>query len=107
MGAVLLAAGAKNKRSSLPYARMMIHQPWGSGLQGQATDIDIATKELLRSRDIMVDIFVKHTGHSKQKLHKDIERNYFMSALEAKEYGLIDEVITSRHEIKAKSKKDG
>ena len=102
MGAVLLAAGTKEKRYCLPYARVMLHQPWGGGLSGQASDIEIASKELLRTRDSLVEILMKHTGHSKQKIHKDIDRNYFLSAAEAAEYRIIDEVVTVKHNIKKK-----
>lgn len=92
MGAVLLAAGAKGKRYSLPYSRIMIHQPLG-GAQGQSTDIQIQAREILRLREIINDIFHEHTGQSVEKLTEDTERDNFMSAEEAKAYGLIDEVV--------------
>lgn len=92
MGAVLLAAGAKGKRYSLPYSRIMIHQPLG-GAQGQSTDIQIQAREILRLREIINDIFHEHTGQSVDKLTEDTERDNFMSAEEAKAYGLIDEVV--------------
>ncbi len=92
MGALLLAAGAKGKRSALPHARIMIHQPLG-GAQGQASDIEIQAREILELRDQLNDIFVKHTGQSREKIEKDTERNYFMSAEEAKAYGIIDEIM--------------
>ncbi|ABB14088.1 ATP-dependent Clp endopeptidase proteolytic subunit ClpP [Carboxydothermus hydrogenoformans] len=95
MGAFLLAAGAKGKRFSLPYARIMIHQPLG-GVQGQATDIDIHAREILRMRDMLNELLTKHTGQPKEKIERDTERDFFMSAAEAKEYGIIDEVITVR-----------
>lgn len=95
MGAVLLAAGTKGKRIALPYSRMMIHQPLG-GAQGQAADIEIQAKEILYMRDKLNDILSKHTGQSLEKLVEDSDRNFFMSALEAKEYGIIDEVLTHR-----------
>ncbi|GAV26368.1 ATP-dependent Clp protease proteolytic subunit [Carboxydothermus islandicus] len=95
MGAFLLAAGAKGKRFSLPYARIMIHQPLG-GVQGQATDIDIHAREILRMKDILNELLTKHTGQPKEKIERDTERDFFMSAAEAKEYGIIDEVITVR-----------
>ncbi|NYE57281.1 ATP-dependent Clp endopeptidase proteolytic subunit ClpP [Carboxydothermus ferrireducens] len=95
MGAFLLAAGAKGKRFSLPYARIMIHQPLG-GVQGQATDIDIHAREILRMKDMLNELLTKHTGQPKEKIERDTERDFFMSAAEAKEYGIIDEVITVR-----------
>jgi ATP-dependent Clp protease protease subunit len=95
MGAVLLAAGTKGKRSALPYSRIMIHQPMG-GAQGQAADIEIQAKEILYLRDKLNDILQAHTGQTLEKLREDSDRNYFMSALEAKAYGIIDEVITHR-----------
>ena len=95
MGAVLLAAGTKGKRIALPYSRMMIHQPLG-GAQGQAADIEIQAKEILYMRDKLNDILSKHTGQSLEKLVEDSDRNFFMSALEDKEYGIIDEVLTHR-----------
>ncbi len=96
MGAVLLAAGAPNKRFSLPNARIMIHQPWMGGLQGQATDIEIHAKEILRMRSILNDILVKHTNQPLDRLEKDVDRDYIMSAEQAKDYGIIDEVISKR-----------
>ncbi len=92
MGAVLLAAGAKGKRFALPHARVMIHQPLG-GAQGQATDIEIHTKEILTIREKLNEILSYHTGQPIEKIAKDTDRNFFMSAEEAKKYGLIDEVI--------------
>jgi ATP-dependent Clp protease protease subunit len=95
MGAFLLAAGAKGKRYSLPHARILIHQPLG-GFQGQATDIDIHAKEILRTRDKLNELLVKHTGQPMERIKSDTERDYFMSAIEAKEYGLIDEVLIQK-----------
>ncbi|MCX7947556.1 MAG: ATP-dependent Clp endopeptidase proteolytic subunit ClpP [candidate division WOR-3 bacterium] len=95
MAAVLLASGTKGKRFSLPNARIMIHQPWG-GVQGQATDIEIEAKEILRLKDLLIKILSEHTGQAYEKIQKDTERNYYMSALEAREYGMIDEVIRKR-----------
>ena len=95
MGALLLAAGAKGKRFALPHARIMIHQPLG-GVQGQATDIDIQAKEILRMREELNDILVHHTGQSMEKIEQDTDRDFFMSAEQAKEYGLVDEVISSK-----------
>ncbi len=93
MGSLLLTAGAKGKRYALPLARIMIHQPLG-GAQGQSTDIQIQAKEILRLREVGNDILTKHTGQPREKLIADTERDNFMTAEEAKEYGLIDEVIT-------------
>ena len=93
MGALLLTAGTKGKRFALPNARVMIHQPLG-GFQGQATEIDIHAREILKIRDRLNEIMAKHTGQSIEKISHDTERDYFMSAEEAKQYGLIDEVIT-------------
>ena len=93
MGAFLLSGGTKGKRYALPLARIMIHQPLG-GAQGQSTDIQIQAKEILRLREVGNDILAKHTGQPREKLIADTERDNFMTAQEAKEYGLIDEVIT-------------
>ncbi len=92
MGAVLLSAGAKGKRFVLPNSRVMIHQPWG-GVQGAAADISIQAKEILKLRDRLNEILAHHTGQSLEKIQKDTDRDYFMSALESKDYGLVDEVI--------------
>ncbi len=92
MGALLLSAGTKGKRYALPNARVMIHQPMG-GFQGQATDIDIHAREILKMRERLNEILAKHTGQSIEKIRTDTERDYFMSGEEAKTYGLIDEVI--------------
>jgi ATP-dependent Clp protease protease subunit len=92
MAALLLAAGAKGKRSALPHSRIMIHQPMG-GSRGQATDMYIYTKEILTLKERMAEILARHTGQDLDKIRKDTDRNYFMSAEEAKEYGLVDEVI--------------
>jgi ATP-dependent Clp protease protease subunit len=95
MAAWLLAAGAKGKRFALPHARIMIHQPLG-GVQGQATDIDIQAREILRLREQMNNILVRHTGQSLKKVEKDTDRDLFMTGKQAVEYGVIDEVIASR-----------
>ena len=92
MGALLLAAGTKGKRYALPNARVMIHQPMG-GFQGQATEIDIHAREILKIRERLNQIMAEHTGQSLEKISQDTERDYFMSGTEAKDYGLIDEVI--------------
>ena len=95
MAALLLAAGTKGKRYALPHGRVMIHQPLG-GAQGQATDIDIHAREILKMRDELNEILAKHTGQDIEKIRKDTERDYFMSSEEAKEYGIIDKVISKR-----------
>jgi len=96
MAAVLLASGAKGKRFSLPNARIVIHQPLMSGLAGQATDIDIAAREILRMRERINDILVFHTNQSVKRIQDDTERDYIMSADQGKEYGIIDDVIRKR-----------
>jgi len=95
MGAVLLAGGARGKRFALPNARIMVHQPLG-GFQGQATDIDIHAKEILRTRDRLIELYSKHTGQPDERVRRDMERDYFMSAAEAKDYGLVDEVLVRK-----------
>ncbi|MCL6477773.1 MAG: ATP-dependent Clp endopeptidase proteolytic subunit ClpP [Peptococcaceae bacterium] len=95
MGAFLLSAGTKGKRYALPYARIMIHQPAG-GFQGQATDIDIQAKEVLRIKEILNKLLAEHTGQPLERVARDTERDFFMSAQEAKEYGIIDEVFQGR-----------
>jgi ATP-dependent Clp protease protease subunit len=95
MGALLLAAGAKGKRRALPNARVMIHQPMGSS-RGQASDIFIYTKEIVTLREKMNDILAHHTGQPVDRIRKDTDRNFFMSAEEAKEYGIVDEVIAKK-----------
>ncbi len=95
MGAVLLAAGAKDKRCALPHSRIMLHQPLG-GFQGQATDIGIHAREIIRMRDNLEQILQHHSGQELERLHNDCERDFFMSAEQAAEYGIIDKVIASR-----------
>ena len=95
MGAFLLAAGTKGKRYALPHSRVMIHQPL-AGFQGQATDIDIHAREILKTRDTLNELLAKHTSQPVTKIKEDTERDYFMSADQAKEYGLVDEVITQK-----------
>ena len=104
MGAVLLAAGAKGKRSALKNSRVMIHQPLG-GSQGQAAMIEIYTKEILGIRDRLYEILARHTGQPVDKIAKDSDRDFFMSADEAKDYGLVDKVIESRTELDPEPKK--
>jgi ATP-dependent Clp protease protease subunit len=98
MAAVLLAAGTKGKRYALPNARIMIHQPWG-GVQGQATDISIQAKEILRLKDRLNEVLAKHCGRKVDELARDTDRDRFMSAEESKDYGLVDQVVQSRKEI--------
>jgi ATP-dependent Clp protease protease subunit len=102
MGALLLSAGTKGKRFALPNARVMIHQPMG-GFQGQATEIDIHAREILKIRERLNDILATQTGQPLEKIAEDTERDYFMSAEEAKAYGLIDEVITRVPEKKSEA----
>jgi ATP-dependent Clp protease, protease subunit len=100
MGAVLLAGGADNKRSSLPHSKIMIHQPWVGGLQGQTSDIEIHAKEMLKTRDTLYSILAEHTGKTIEQITKDCDRDYFLTAQEAVDYKLIDSVLVNR------SKKD-
>src|SRR5438046_6426132 len=93
IAALLLTAGADKKRFSLPNSRILIHQPWMSGLSGQATDIDIHAKEILRMREVINKLLADHSHHSLETLEKDVERDYIMSAEQAKEYGRIEEII--------------
>ena len=102
MGAVLLAAGTKGKRYALPNARILIHQPMG-GFQGQATDIDIHAREILRMRKDLNEILARHTGQKTKKIAADTERDFFMSAAEACDYGIIDKVLTKRGEAPEES----
>ncbi len=95
MAALLLAAGAKGRRYALPHSRIMIHQPEGA-FQGQASDIEIHAREVLKIREVLNKLFASHTGKTEEKIAKDTDRNYFMSADEAKDYGIIDEVIVTR-----------
>ena len=98
MGSLLLAAGTKGKRYCLPNARVMIHQPWG-GTQGTASDIHIQAKEILKLKEQLNQILVHHTGQTMERIEKDTDRDYFMSAEEAKNYGIVDQVITTRMEV--------
>ena len=95
MGALLLSSGAKGKRYALPYSRIMVHQPWG-GAQGQATDVEIHAREILRLRELLNEILASNTGQSLAKIQQDTERDYFMSSAQAKEYGIIDHLMTRR-----------
>jgi ATP-dependent Clp protease, protease subunit len=93
--AVLLAAGSPGKRLALPHTRVLLHQPWGQA-GGQATDVELAAKEILRMRNLLDEILASHTGQTPERIHKDTERDFVLSAEEAKEYGIIDDVISSR-----------
>jgi len=95
MGALLLCAGARGKRFALPHARIMIHQPLG-GVQGQATDIDIQAREILRMREELNRILVHHTGQAMEKIQRDTDRDFFMTAEQARDYKIVDEVISSK-----------
>jgi ATP-dependent Clp protease protease subunit len=99
-GAVILAGGTKGRRFALPYSRMMIHQPWG-GAQGSVSDISIQTKEFLAIRQILNEVLAKHTGQPLERVDRDTERNFWMSSQDAKEYGLIDDVIKPRQLLPA------
>lgn len=96
MGAILLTGGADGKRSALPHSKIMIHQPWIGGLQGQTTDIEIHAKEMLKTRDTLYKILSKHTGKTIEQITKDCDRDYFLTSEEAKEYKLIDNVLETR-----------
>jgi len=97
-GAVLLAAGSKGKRYALPNSRIMIHQPliWGGGISGQATDIEIESREMQESKTRLIDIMAKHTGQKPEKVRADMERNFYLSSVQAKDYGIIDSVLEHR-----------
>ena len=106
MGALLLTAGRQGKRYSLPNARILIHQPMG-GFQGQASDIEIQAKEILRMKDSLNQILVRHTGKTLESIQRDTDRDYFMSAEEAKNYGIIDHVIANRQDLDLLDKAEG
>ena len=95
MGALLLSSGAKGKRYSLPYSRIMVHQPWG-GAQGQATDVEIHAREILRLRELLNEILAGNSGQTLAKIQQDTERDFFMSSAQAKEYGIIDSIMSRR-----------
>jgi len=102
MGAVILAAGAKGKRTALPNARIMIHQPWG-GVQGTASDISIQAEEIIKTKHRLNEILASHTGKPLDQVSKDTDRDYYMSSADAKEYGLIDNILVKKEPIKKKS----
>ena len=99
MGALLLSSGAKGKRYALPYSRIMVHQPWG-GAQGQATDVEINAREILRLRELLNEILAGNTGQNLTKIQQDTERDYFMSSAQAKEYGIIDHLMSRQESAK-------
>jgi len=101
MAAILLSAGAKGKRSALPHARVMIHQPAG-GSEGQASDLEIYAKEIVKQKDRLITILAEHTGQDSDKIRDDSDRNYFMSAEEARDYGVIDQVIVRKQDVEKK-----
>ena len=103
MASVLMAAGAPGKRHALPNARFLLHQPWTSGMQGQASDIEIHAKDLLRLKHKISEIYVKHTGQALEKVERDTDRDFILEADEAKKYGLIDHVFTSRDDTALKA----
>ncbi len=103
-GSLLLAAGAPGLRMALPHAQILIHQPWMGGLQGQATDLEIHAREIIRQRAELVQIYARHTRQPAEKVEKDIERDYFMTAEEAVEYGLIDVVIETARAVEDRVK---
>lgn len=105
MGAVLLAGGADKKRSALPHSKIMIHQPWIGGLQGQTSDIEIHAKEMIKTRDNLYKILANHTGKTIEQIAKDCDRDYYLNADEAKEYKLIDNVLEKR-KLPGDKKKD-
>jgi ATP-dependent Clp protease protease subunit len=92
-GSLLLAGGAPGKRYTLPHSQIVIHQPWSGGIQGQASDIDIHAREILRQRQILIDIYARHSGQPKERVEHDLERDYFLTPEQANDYGLIDEII--------------
>ena len=100
LGALLLTCGTAGKRYALPSSRILIHQPWG-GVSGQATDIGIQAREIVRVKKLLIEYFAKHTGQSEEQITKDLERDYYMSAEEAKTYGLIDDIL-----VRGKNGKD-
>jgi len=103
MASVLMAAGAPGKRHALPNARFLLHQPWTSGMQGQASDIEIHAKDLIRLKHKISEIYVKHTGQALEKVERDTDRDFILEAEEAKKYGLIDHVFTSRDDTALKA----
>jgi ATP-dependent Clp protease protease subunit len=93
---ILLAAGAAGKRYALPHAKIVIHQPWTTGIQGQASDIEIQAREILRQREELVEVYVRHCGRPKEQVERDIERDFFMNAEQARDWGLVDGIMNGR-----------
>lgn len=108
-GTILLLAGDKGRRYSMPHARIHMHQPWHGGISGQASDIDIHAREILHLRDELNEIIHKHTGQSLERIQRDTDRDFYMSAAEAREYGIIDEVLTliDKEKVEASEKEKG
>jgi ATP-dependent Clp protease protease subunit len=104
--AVILAGGAKGKRASLPYSQILIHQPWGGGIQGTTADIDIQAKQFLRMRQLTNEILARHTGQPIERIERDTDRDFWMDAGTAKEYGLIDETLQPREKLAATAHRD-
>lgn len=92
---LILAGGSPGRRYALPHSQVVIHQPWSPGVQGQASDIEIAAREILRQRALFVDVYAQHTGQPKERIERDLERDYYLTPEAAREYGLIDEIITT------------
>lgn len=105
MGAILLTGGADKKRYALPHSKIMIHQPWVGGMQGQASDIEIHAKEMMKTRDTLYNILVNHTGKTFDQIKKDCDRDYFLTSIEAQEYNLIDKIFEKRVLPTEKAKK--
>ena len=97
-GSLLLAGGSAGRRLTLPNSLILIHQPWASGLQGKASDLEVHAREILRQRDLIVEIYARHTGQSEEQVIRDIERDHFMTAEQALRWGLIDQIITRREQ---------
>jgi ATP-dependent Clp protease protease subunit len=100
-GSLLLAAGSEGRRLALPNSLIMIHQPWASGLQGKATELEVHAREILRQRDLLVEIYARHSGRSQEQVKRDIERDNFMTAEQALQWGLIDQIISRREQAVA------
>ncbi|MBO0707562.1 MAG: ATP-dependent Clp protease proteolytic subunit [Candidatus Dormibacteraeota bacterium] len=92
---LILAGGSPGRRYALPHSQVVIHQPWSPGVQGQASDIEIAAREILRQRALFVDVYAQHTGQPKERIERDLERDYYLTPEAARDYGLIDEIITT------------
>ena len=102
-GSLLLAAGDPGMRMALPNSLILIHQPWTGGLQGKASDLEVHAQEILRQRDVMLDIYARHTGRAREQVERDVDRDNYMTAEQARAYGLIDEIVTTRDRVPALS----